>query len=218
MNPLRSASTRAALCAALLAAGSAATHAADTAWTFRVLLGDSDIGEHRFTLREGDGLRTMRIEAAFAVKLLGLTVYRYRHQATEQWAGNCLSALNAQTDDNGTRLEVAARVPAQGGLLVQPAEGAAQELGACVMSFAYWNPAMLQQSALLNAQTGKLENVTVKPLGEEPIVVRGQPTPARRYAIEGLERPIELWYSLQGDWLALRSTVAGGRVLRYERK
>ena len=45
--------------------------------------------------------------------------------------------------------------------------------------------------------------------------VRGQATPARRYTIEGLERPIHLWYSLQGEWLALESTVAGGKRLRY---
>jgi hypothetical protein len=206
------------LCASLCGAASLLAAPAQAAtpgtWTFRVLLGDSDIGEHRFVLHEQDGQRTMRIAAVFAVKLLGLTVYRYRHEATEQWAGNCLARLDAQTDDNGTRLQVAARPAGERRLQVESSQGSA-ELGPCVMSFAYWNPAMLQQSALLNSQTGKLEAVRIRALGETSIPVRGQAQPARHYAIEGLEQPIELWYSLQGEWLALQSTVAGGRRLRY---
>lgn len=202
-----------ALCLALLATAGT-VHAANGSWTFRVLLGDSDIGEHRFTLSEQGGQRSMRIAAAFAVKLLGLTVYRYRHEANEQWAGDCLAGLDAETDDNGTPLKVSAKPSADRMLAVESPQGTAQ-LGPCVMSFAYWNPAMLQQTALLNAQSGKLEAVRVKALGEESISVRGQAVPARHYAIEGLERPIHLWYSLQGDWLALESTVAGGKRLRY---
>lgn len=200
-----------ALCLALLAG---TTHAANGAWTFRVLLGDSDIGEHRFTLAEQGEQRSMRIDAAFTVKLLGLTVYRYRHQATEQWAGDCLTGLSAETDDNGTALKVTAKPAAERMLAVESPQGTAQ-LGPCVMSFAYWNPAMLKQTALLNAQTGKLETVRIKLLGDESLSVRGQDVPARHYSIEGLERPIHLWYSPQGDWLALESSVAGGKRLRY---
>lgn len=214
-RPRRATSLARAGWAALLLAAAHGAHAASAGtWTFRVLLGDSDIGEHRFMLSEQDGRRTVRIEAVFAVKLLGLTVYRYRHEATEQWAGDCLARLDAQTDDNGTQLQVAARPAGERRLQVESPQGRT-ELGPCVMSFAYWNPAMLEQSALLNAQTGKLETVRVRTLGETSITVRGQPVPARHYAIEGLEQPIELWYSHQGQWLALQSTVAGGRRLRY---
>jgi hypothetical protein len=205
--------TLSTLCFALLAAAGTA-HAAGGTWTFRVLLGDSDIGEHRFTLSEQGEQRSMRIAAAFAVKLLGITVYRYRHEATEQWTGDCLTGLTAETDDNGTPLKVSAKPAAERMLAVESPQGTAQ-LGPCVMSFAYWNPAMLQQTALLNAQSGKLETVRIKALGEESLTLRGQATPARHYTIEGLERPIQLWYSLQGEWLALESTVAGGKRLRY---
>jgi hypothetical protein len=203
-----------ALCLALLA-GTA--HADNRSWTFRVLLGDSDIGEHSFTLSEQGEQRSMRIAAAFTVKLLGLTVYRYRHQATEQWTGDCLTGLTAETDDNGTALKVTAKPAAERMLAVESPQGTAQ-LGPCVMSFAYWNPAMLKQTALLNAQTGKLETVRIKTLGDESLTVRGQDVQARHYSIEGLERPIHLWYSPQGDWLALESTVAGGKRLRYVRQ
>jgi Family of unknown function (DUF6134) len=191
----------------------AVAQAAGTTWTFRVLLGDSDIGEHRFTLTEQGEQRTLRSEAAFAVKILGLTVYRYKHEATEQWAGDCLARLTAQTDDNGTQASVTAK-PVGNILTVESPQGEAQ-ISRCVMSFAYWNPAMLQQTSLLNAQNGRLESVRIKAVGDEPFTLRGQATTARHYTVEGLERPLQLWYSAQGDWLGLESTVTGGKRLRY---
>ena len=86
------------------------------------------------------------------------------------------------------------------------------------MSFAYWNPQMLRQTQLLNAQTGALEQTHVVDLGGETITVRGAPVPAKRYRITGTKNPIDLWYSPADEWLALESTLAGGRRLRYALK
>jgi hypothetical protein len=38
---------------------------------------------------------------------------------------------------------------------------------------------------------------------------------ARQIRLDGPGSPIDLWYSAGQEWLALESTVAGGRVLRY---
>jgi hypothetical protein len=50
-----------------------------------------------------------------------------------------------------------------------------QALEGCVMSFAYWNPAIRTQAKLLNAQSGKLEAVQVSRAGSGTVEVRGQP-------------------------------------------
>jgi hypothetical protein len=47
------------------------------------------------------------------------------------------------------------------------------------------------------------------------ITVRGQPQTARKFRLTGPKNPIDLWYSTADEWLALESTVAGGRRLRY---
>ena len=79
-----------------LAAGST------TDWEFEVLLDARPIGTHRFEVVDaGNGLQSVSSEADFAVKLLGFTVYRYHHLAKEQWRADCLSAVNARTDDDG---------------------------------------------------------------------------------------------------------------------
>jgi hypothetical protein len=87
-------------------------------WNFRVLLDDSPIGEHRFTLAANGEERRLTSEAEFAVKLLGITVYRYRHTATEQWRGDCLRQLVSKTDDDGTPEKVNAEAAGDNALAV----------------------------------------------------------------------------------------------------
>jgi len=155
---------------------------------FAVFLDGQPVGSHRFEVRQEAGARRVTSRAAFDVRLLGIPFYRYRHQAQEQWRGDCLVKLESTTEDGGERSAVS----------VSP--------DGCRMSFAYWNPRMLEQKELLNAQTGKFEAVAVSPLGEG------------RYRITGPKNPIELRYSAQGEWLALEATVAGGKRLSYRRQ
>ena len=77
---------------------------------------------------------------------------------------------------------------------------------------------MLRQTQLLNAQTGALDQTRVVDLGGETITGRGAPVPAKRYRITGPKNPIDLWYSPADEWLALESTLTGGRRLRYALK
>jgi hypothetical protein len=129
--------------------------------------------------------------------VLLLNVYRYRHNATESWQENCLRALHSETETNGKRQQVRA------------------EYADCIMSFAYWNPHMVQARQLLNSQTGILTPVTITLAGAESIGVRGQQRSARRYHIAGEHLAIDLWY-VGDEWVALESATAGGRRLRYQ--
>jgi Family of unknown function (DUF6134) len=207
------------LCCALvmaLAAAMASAAADDAAtvpvqeWNFRVTLDDKPIGEHRFRLRTSGGQRRqLSSEADFVVRFLGIAAYRYHHHATEDWQGNCLEALEASTEENGKTTRVHLRADDIAGFAGDAAGSA------CMMSFAYWNPAMRQQTRLINAQTGKAEAVRIRAAGSSSIDVRGQPVPATGWRISGPSEPIDVWYSAQGEWIGLDAIVAGGRRLSY---
>jgi hypothetical protein len=185
-------------------------------WNFRVLLDGDEIGQHRFVVNGPADARTVRSEARFAVKLLFINAYRYAHLATERWNGECLSQIEAQTDDNGQALAVrGARRGEQ--FEVNSPQGNATAPN-CVMSFAYWNPRMLQQAQLLNAQTGELQTVQINALGLESLPVRGNSLTTQRYALRGDKLHIDLWYDAQGDWVQLESLLPNGRTLRYQRQ
>jgi hypothetical protein len=189
--------------------------AAPRVWSFSAFLDDRPIGHHRFTLTGPDDARDMSIETGFNARFYGVFPYHYVHEAHESWRGNCLARLSARTDDDGHRSQVAA-LPDEAGLRVQGPRGE-RTLSGCVMSYAYWNPLILQQQWLLNPQTGELDPVAVSALGTESLVVHGVLVSAHRYRLMRGGNIVELWYSETGDWLALASSLGGGRRLRYQR-
>lgn len=208
------------VCAWSLCVAGGATTAAES--NFSAFLDGKPIGEHRFVVSGPVEAREVLSDARFTVKLLGLTVYRYRHQATERWRGDCLASLTASTDDDGAISRVRTQPEGEGlSVTTEAGSGIApvtRSLPGCGMSFAYWNPALRSQSRLLNAQTGKAETVRVSRVGSGPIEVRGQSLTATRWRIEGPPQPIDVWYSAQGEWVGLDSTLEGGRQLSYRLK
>lgn len=183
-------------------------------WRFRVLLDGSEVGTHSFRVAERDGERRVASDARFAVKLLFINAYTYAHEARERWQGDCLAELDSRTDDNGKRIAV--RGASDGERFEVEGAGVRARLPGCVMSFAYWNPAMLRQPRLLNVQTGELTDVRIEPLGEESLRVRGAATNARRYALHAPKFRIDLWYADGTSWVQLESRTESGRMLRYE--
>ena len=199
--------------------GSWAAAQSGRTWNFRAYLDDAVIGTHRFSLRQSGADAELTSEARFDVKLLFINAYKYVHDANERWRGNCLARFASRTDDNGERSEVNAEQQAERVTVSATTGGAPaparETVDGCLMTYAYWNPEMLKQKRLLNSQTGKVEAVNITALGEDKITVRGAPVTAQRYRISAGKHSIELWYGTDNAWLALVSTLDGGRKLRY---
>lgn len=201
------------LCALLLTRFANASSSNE--WRFEVFLDNDPIGFHDFRLSSSGDTRELRGEARFRVKLLGLTLYDYSHSNLELWQHDCLAHIEARTDDNGEDLFV--RGSSNGaGMLLQSSSGS-RDMPGCIMSFAYWNPAILDQQQLLNAQTGEYLDIEVEPLGEQTLQLQGRAVPALHYRLRTNENDIELWYSSDRDWLALSTITSGGRQLHYRR-
>ncbi len=182
-------------------------------WRFSVYLDDEPIGTHRFVLAEQGDERTLSSEARFSFKFLSFEVYRYEHQARETWRGDCLERITARTDDNGTVTEVDGR--AEGAGMRIRRTGGGETVTGCLRSFAYWNPRLLSAPRLINPQDGVLADATLAFVGNEPVRVRGQTVPARRQQLKSAKLVIDLWHDATGEWLALESTTASGRKVRY---
>ena len=208
--------TLSAFTASVLATVAAAAEPAAPAsgeWNFQVSLDGTPIGRHRFSLEPDGHLAKLTSDASFDVKILGFTAYRYRHRATETWRGGCLASLASTTDDDGQPSSV--RVAAADEREVITTATGTQSIDGCLMTFAYWNPAMRTQLRLLNAQTGKVEPVQVQRIADARISVHGEEVAATGYRVVGAARPIDLWYAADGSWIGLDSLVAAQRKLSY---
>jgi hypothetical protein len=192
---------------------------ADTAreWRFAVQLDGSPIGQQTFRLSEDGPRQRMVTQATMDVKILFVTVYSYRHTNTETWEGDCLASIESDTDDNGTAFRIRGR--REGEAFVVTNGDTRTTLPSCVHTFAYWDPKKLQQTNLLNSQTGEYQAVEFREAGEETVQSRGREQRARHVALEGKDLRIDLWYAVSdGDWLVLESKSKGGRTIRYVRE
>lgn len=183
-------------------------------WKFNVYLDDSRIGHHHFYLAKHDDSWLITTEADFKVNFLVFTAYRYQHSNREVWRNNCLQQIDSTTNANGTPFSVSGSSNDEG--FTVETNQFRDDLGECVKTFAYWNPEILRESRLLNSQTGELLPVAVTRETEEALVVKGEKVPAIRYHLEAKDMKLDIWYSTDQRWLALESTVKGGRKLRYE--
>ncbi|MGD9843571.1 MAG: DUF6134 family protein [Steroidobacteraceae bacterium] len=182
-------------------------------WNFRVFLDEKEIGTHDFNLQTTTDAVRVTTTARFDVKVLFINVYKYAHDDQELWRNGCLVNMQSITNNDGKQLRVFTKETTAG---LNISTGAKQYyLSDCVMSFAYWSPLMLQQKQLLNAQTGEYDAVDIKLLNTTTVRAAGKDWLAKRYSLTGKKLKIDLWYSLEGDGLALESTTENGRCLRY---
>lgn len=183
-------------------------------WPFTAYLDGKEIGQHRFALKTTDEGLKLVSEADFKVKLLFINAYSYQHRASEFWQGDCLQRLEARTEENRDISLVNGERKADR-FEVQGPKGELQ-LPGCAMTFAYWNPKMLQQDRLLNPQTGEWLDVVIRRMGRETIEVRGQQQAALRYRLTAPKMQIDLWYSEDYRWLALESKTPEGYLISYK--
>jgi len=182
-------------------------------YDFKVFLGKDEIGRQRFDVSmEGERTR-VRVDAQFTVKFLYIPVYTYRHTNVETWEGTCLREIRAETDDNGEPFFVNG-IFRNGQMHVQTQAGNWIGEG-CIKTFAYWNPEWIQGERLLNSQTGEHQPASIVVVGEETIPVQGVPTRTTHRRIVTDKFTIDLWYTLNGRWVALQSTTKKGDTLRY---
>jgi hypothetical protein len=192
----------------------ASAHAQSGKWNFQVLLDGKPIGSHRFQVTGQASETTLLSEADFKVTVLAVPVYRYRHVSQESFQDGCLQRLEASTTENGAHHEVRGSLSDSAFVVMTP-QGASR-LPACIMTFDYWNPRILQQSHLLNPQTGAYVPVVITHLGAEVLAIEGKPEPAEIYLLVADAMKIKLWYSADERWLALESPTPDGRLMRYQ--
>jgi hypothetical protein len=185
-------------------------------WAFDVYLDKRKIGQHTFILNDALELTST---AKFNVKVLFINAYQYEHKAVEKWEGDCLASLNSHTVEDKIVTEVTGKLSS--GIFAVDDGKNKQSLPACTMTFAYWNPKIIEYSKLLNPQNAEWLDTKFTKIGITTIDVRDKKIEATHYKLDGSldgknKLKIELWYTANNDWVALKSTTPEGYIIHYK--
>ncbi len=203
---------------ALLLGRAAATSARppyDGPLAFSVFRNGAHLGEQRMTFEAaGDDLKaTTHVE--FAVQLGPVTLYRYRHEAVEQWQGGRFSSLQTHTNSNG-KLQRLSAMRRDGAVQIAPAGAAPLSAPEAALPFTHWNRA-IAKAPLFDPQDGRLLSETAREVGAGQVrLADGRSVGAQGIAFSG-SAEIEDWYEPSGLWTGLRGKLKDGSTLEYRR-
>ena len=186
--------------------------------TFAAYRNGQPIGSHRLSFdKDGDRL-VVTTSIELAVKVVGITAYRYTYRGREIWLGKELVSFDSSTDDNGKPYTVRASRD-NGQLRVErttpgTAGQARESLPADLLPSTHWNVRQASQGFLLNAQKGTRERITVAAGGRENVRTLSGVIAATRYRYDGDVR-MDQWFDDRGRWVRSRFVVFDGSTIDY---
>lgn len=168
-------------------------------YRWRILREGSPVGTHQVTFARQGATRSARTEIAILIRLMGFTVFRYRHDYTESWEGDRLVGFRSLSERQGQVVECAIH-PEGDGMAVRGA-GAVSRLPREAAPLSWWDPAVLARP-LFDTTTGQA--VEARPV-RAGLVWR---QPAAPFA--------EAAYDASGLWVGYAAKGDDGTPVRYE--
>lgn len=199
--------------------------------SFIVYRNGQQIGTHTLAFQNSGGQRAVATSIDFAVKALGMIVYRYSHRGNEVWNGSTLQSIDTKTDDNGkqftmrarqdgNRLAVERKAPdmAAGAAMndqgLQRNDTVVEALPATVLPSTHWNLNQVKQSMLLNTQYGTPSKVKITDLGPETIKTASRSLEATHYRYSG-DITMDQWFDDRGRWVKAAFKAFDGSQIEY---
>lgn len=164
---------------------------------FRILRGGSDIGRHRLDARLDGGVFEIGIAIDIAVRVLGLTAYRYTLENTERWQDGLLVSASSRANDDGDRARLSISRGAQA--LEVDGSGFSGTAPLEAVTTSYFARPMIDRRPWLSSQSGAPLDISVSSTG------------GGRWQIAG-ELETLLTYDGAGEWIGCEFDGKGERV------
>jgi len=167
---------------------------------FSVLYKGDRIGAHTVLHSAATGETRITTEIDLLVKALFITVFSYSHRSEESWRDGRLTALKSETVEHGETLQVTGAATGQGFRVVTKGIPFFAAPGA-LTSNDLWNPAVLQQAIVIDAQHGGVMGVSARKLADEQISLAGRQIRTTRYRFITPYLAGSIWYDDAGLWV-----------------
>lgn len=185
---------------------------------FDVYRGDSRFGSHEIVFDWSNDVLVTEATIRLRAGLGPITLFRYEHDAREEWRDGKLVYLESRTLKDGDRLEV--QINRDENLYEVdrsvPDLSASLELAASLLPSSHWHGYPVSMKSMVNTETGERMDVEMTFIGREEIEADGGTIIADRYRLEG-SLVLDLWYDENGRWAGCEFEARGQRI-RYVRR
>lgn len=178
---------------------------------YRIFRSGDEIGWHTIdAARNGDEI-TLDIRIEIAVKILGITAYRYELSNKERWRNLMIESVDSTVNDDGDA--DFCKVRRQGDTLQIEGSGYTGTAPLDAATTSYWSTDFLKRRVWISTQTGKPLSVSVADAGGEQFTTDTGAVNAAKYRVSG-DLDVTLYY-LNGEWLG-SAFDAGGEPAVYQ--
>ena len=154
-----------------------------------------DIGTYTNTVEPTRDGATVKTQAHFEVKMLGVRMYREEADRTERWQGNRLVSFHGVTDKGDGPKEV--KGEARGNSFVISSPQGTITAPASVHPANPWSASFLRSNTMMRPDTGKIEQVRIGAGQETTIKIDGATIAVVKYEVDGSTKYI-VWIDGRG--------------------
>jgi Domain of unknown function (DUF6134) len=170
------------------------------------------IGTHSVVI-QGDASRfSIATRTDISIEFLGITLYRFRYDAKEEWIDGRLARLTSRTDNDGKALRV--DLALANGRLYGTCNGTMLDLPASLLPVSVWHPDILRRPVLFDQYNCVERRVQTADQGIKPVVAKGQTLTARHYAMTG-QLTRDIWYGSDGQTVQVRFPAKDGSEITF---
>jgi hypothetical protein len=166
----------------------------------------------------GDAQRLeVRINANIVVRLLGIALFRFTHEAYELWSNGRLVQMTTKTDDDGRAHRVAANIEQPGTIVVQTEQNRFTAPADTVPA-SLWNRTIVEARQFIDPVDGRVSPLAVQAIGHRTTETPTGAVDAMGYRLEGNGGFLkDVWYAADGTLVFIRMWGKDGSEVTYRR-
>ena len=164
---------------------------------FEIYRNNKYVGYHNITFNwDKTGVARVQNDIEFAIKKLGITLYKYSSTGTEKYNSlGKLTSFQSKTDDNGREKNCSIKL--NGKKYDIKGTKFNGEFDKSFLISSYWNHDIVTVQTQASGITCKIQNQKVTFLKEEERNVNGQIFKTRVFDIKGKKLDTQVWYDIE---------------------
>ena len=195
--------------------GSACTARADTSTrVFSIIRDGDDVGRHSVRMTRDGDLCEVASVVEIAIKVLGITAYRYTMANRERWRAGLLEAFESRVDDDGD--ESVTRAERRDGALIVDGRNFSGGAPSDAATTTYFTRDFLDRGAWISTDGGELFTISATELGPVSAAEAWSERDCTRWrarATNDDSYDVRLEYDERGEWVGLAFDAGGEQAI-----